>query len=419
MHKSTLRMFIPDLCNCALAFSYRALSGHHHISCSKRHINPEYDKAHIISHISKEDMRRYPKLGKLDAQIRLDERARTVYGSTGPATGSLVLKYLPYEKAIFKWQSETVYASDLSHTNYNRVAVSFPKVTEKSIETVPLCGTITATVILRGMFRYKTRIFYAGGQGGSQMVERTYDKQLCQEQVVVCVGWISATVGDEFTCPFSIQFPHAQRMPPLTFTDHMRCSPETIIVGVEYRLGLQLQVDGASPQMNDTWWDGHPSINYQLAQPPEDFFASTLTTSTHQSKIRSWLLLPPEQRRSEWKAKAKAKGRPHTMPILTMDISCTTCSHSYPGQVLDVTITVRKNDMNSTAESMPDIVLVGVRTKLMAQIRVTEPDRRGESCVQELSCRNEFPILLCSQNNRSATVTLDPLDQHSCSFSFD
>ncbi|PPJ58016.1 hypothetical protein CBER1_03818 [Cercospora berteroae] len=385
---------------CTHAISYKILPDYHQISESKGHLNPEYDKPHINAH------------------IRLDDGAQNLYGSVGPITGSLILKYLPYEKrflenAGFRLTGNMGQMKDVS------LGFSFPKVTEKFVETVPLSGVVTATVMLRGMLRYKIRIVRGGGQGGTQVIDRTHDKELSREQVVLNIGWLSAVVGDEFKFPFAINFPHPSRIPPPSFMDYFIRGAERIFVGVEYRMGLQSLVDGATPQVNDIWWNGYPSINYELAQPPEKAFASTLTTSTHQCKIQSWLLLPPEQRRLVWMTKTKAKFRPKTMPILTMDVFCSTCSHAHPGQVLSINVAIKKNEVNSTADSMPDILLVGIHTKLVAQLRVTDPKRRAIIRMQEFKCQNEFPIPLRSQNNHSATITLDALDQHTSSFSFD
>ncbi|KAM3421710.1 hypothetical protein BST61_g2093 [Cercospora zeina] len=360
--------------------------------------------------------RRIQKLGKLDGQLRLDDGAQSLYGSMGPITGSVMLKYLPYEKIFLKNQGFTM-TGNFGQTRNVGLGMSFPKVTEKLVETVPMCGGVTATVMLRGMFRYKTRIVGGGGQGGTHVAVYIHDKELFREQVVLNLGWISASVGDEFTYPFSLQFPHASRMPPPSFHCYMACGVEGILVRMEYQLGLNLLVVGSSPQTEEPWWNGHPSINYEIAQPPPDFSANTLATETYQSKIQTWLLLPPDQQQFELKAKTKARFRPKTMPILALDISCRTSSHSHPGQVLSFNIAIKKNDSDSTAESMPEILLLGIRTKLMAQIKVTDPDRQGEKWVQELKCWNGLPMRLCSQNNYSGTISVDALDQHPSSFS--
>ncbi|KAF2210707.1 hypothetical protein CERZMDRAFT_99315 [Cercospora zeae-maydis SCOH1-5] len=112
----------------------------------------------------------------------------------------------------------------------------------------------------------------------------------------------------------------------------------------------------------------------KIAQPPQDFFANTLSTETYQSKVQTWLLLPPDQQRLELKQRPKRNSGLKGCRSCPWTFPRSTCSHSHPGQVLSFKITVKKNDANSTAESMPDILILSIQSELVAQSRLTNPD---------------------------------------------
>ncbi|KXT06924.1 hypothetical protein AC578_7157 [Pseudocercospora eumusae] len=350
------------------------------------------------------------KLGRLNAQILIDDGFRIHYGPTDTVSGRIVLSYKPHSSLL-----------------------------KSNAPTADLFGPISIQGILRSKVRVKVR------RGDSHRLPTDHSKILFEYVFDVFVGSFKATVGEDFSYPFAINLPqdlkdiydpanggYAELMSsgdsrdqllPLTFSMHFVDHPDVVSVGVLHQIGAQVTMPGIDIKTDIPSGDDRPPIRLELPRPPRALVERNKTTFIQNARVQNEYLLPEEERPQGFKQKAKAVFTSSHFPEFVVDVQCTYQQYIHPGQQLTFEVVLRRNDRKSTAEVFPDATLEGFQCDLRAYTIVDVSNRLigSPQCidtrtVQILAGHSRLSKQLNKESDYSIAIMTDPVMQNVSSF---
>lgn len=347
------------------------------------------------------------KLGRLKAQILVDDQHRLHHGSQDKITGKVILTYKPQSSLL-----------------------------RPNGETQHLFGPLELFVVLSGKVRTKVR------RGDSHRLPTDHSNVLFQHGVKVFGGPFKAVAGEQFEYAFRIGFPqdmskiygapgyaelmgtgNSRSILPLSFSLRFMDHPDAVDVSVLYRLGVQVSMPGIGVDVDVPDKYHQPIINFGLPRPPKSVVSGKLASFKQEARIQNENLLPEDQRPQGFKQKAKAVFTSSHFPSYVMDVTCTYPQYIYPGQQLSFDIVLRRNDKESSSELSPEASLVGFSVDLRSHTivdvsgRIIGPpsviDRRT---VQTLTCETKISRQISKEQDYTIKMVTDPVLQHVSSF---
>ncbi|EME38424.1 hypothetical protein DOTSEDRAFT_57516 [Dothistroma septosporum NZE10] len=356
------------------------------------------------------------KLGKLVAQVQVDDGARIHFGPEDTVTGHVILTYKP-QAGLFK----------------------------KNPATAPLFGPLKVAVVLHGAIRIRVR--------RDREMPTSHGTSLFSLAFPVYDESFKADVEDVRRIPFTARFPvdaastgtyftgggGDAALPP-TFNQHYSDYPDIVDVAVVYALGATVEMPGIDirtslPKVNPTSTilpfglensmspQDAPIVRYERPRPSTAFIDDGIATFTHRATVQNEHLLPEDQRPTGFKQKAKAVFTSSHFPTFAMQIHCTHPQHIFPGQQLSFEVVLRRHDTGTSATFFPEVILEHFKVNVVAYTTVDTSQRLygSSSChdkrvVQTMVSHPGGPLELSKGNDYTAVVTTDHVRFHPSSF---
>lgn len=347
------------------------------------------------------------KLGRLTAQVVVDGDFRIHYGPADKVDGKILLSYKPHGILL-----------------------------GSNALTADLFGPLRIHGILRSKVRIKVR------RGDTHRLPTDHSKVLFDYVFEIYVGSLKAQIGDQFSYPFSINFPQdvkdiyagdgyaemmsngqSRHLLPLTCSMHFVDHPDVVDVGVYHQIGVQVSMPGINIRSDVPQGNEQPPIRLELPHPTRELIERGKTMFVQQGGVQNEYLLPEEERPQGFKQKAKAVFTSSHFPAFVMDVQCAYQQYIYPGQQLEFDVVLRRNENKSTSASFPETTLESFHVDLQAYTIVDvsgrligSPQCIDRRTVQNLVGRTKLSKQLDKEKDYSVTIITNPVMQNVSSF---